>query len=60
MSTQAAAGGGMERSMQLRLIHHPADVQGVLLQGCKMKGGRVTKGLVRRHLLTSVTNQHVL
>lgn len=34
----------MERLMLLRLIHHLSGVQGVLLQGCKTKGGHVMEG----------------
>lgn len=33
--------------MLLRLVHHLSDMQGVLLQGCKIKGGHIAEGLVR-------------
>lgn len=35
-------------------------MQGVLLQGYKIKGGHLAEELGRRHLLTSVTNQHMM
>lgn len=46
-SKHRPSGEGMARLMLLSLVHHLSDMQGVLLQGCKVKGRHIAEGLVR-------------